>query len=102
MMERTGADGVMIARYGLENPMIFAELTGKTADETKLSLIMELADTAQSCYDELAAMEHIRKTASYFMKKLHGTKALKQKMYNCGNMQELKEVLVRIFGETEK
>ena len=29
MMERTGVDGVMIARYGLENPFVFSELTGK-------------------------------------------------------------------------
>ena len=28
MMEQTGADGVMIARYGLEDPLIFAKLTG--------------------------------------------------------------------------
>ena len=27
-MERTGADGIMLARYGLENPFVFCELTG--------------------------------------------------------------------------
>lgn len=97
MMDKTGADGVMIARYGLEDPLIFARLTGKDAVETKLSLIMELADTAQ-CYDELSAMEHTRKIASYFMKKLRGTKALKQEMYSCGSMQELKTILLQIFG----
>ncbi|MBQ3918506.1 MAG: tRNA-dihydrouridine synthase family protein [Oscillospiraceae bacterium] len=97
MMEKTGADGVMIARYGLEDPLIFARLTGRDTSETKLSLIMQLADTAQ-CYDELSAMEHIRKTASYFMKKLHGTKALKQKMYDCGNLEELRAILLQIFG----
>ncbi len=101
MMENTGADGVMIARYGLEDPFIFSRLTGTDTGETKLSAIMELADIAQSCFDELSAMEHIRKTASYFMKKIPGTKSFKQEMYRCGDIQGLKSVLVKIFGETE-
>lgn len=102
MMDRTGADGVMIARYGMENPMIFSELTGKETGETKYSLMMEQINIAQSCFDETAAMDYIRKLASYFMKKIPGTKALKQEMYMCGNMQELRNVTAKIFGETEK
>ena len=102
MMDRTGADGVMIARYGMENPMIFAELTGKETGETKYSLMMEQITIAQSCFDEMAAMDYIKKLASYFMKKIPGTKGLKQEMYMCGNIQELKNVTARIFGETEK
>ena len=102
MMEQTGADGVMIARYGLENPLIFAELTGTHTDATRRSLILEQLETALSCFDELAAMDYVKKIASYFMKKLPGTKAFKQDLYRCGNAQELRTVLVRIFGETEK
>lgn len=102
MMDNTGADGVMIARFGLEDPMIFAELTGKVTKETRLSLIMGQADMAEKCFDELSAMEHIKKIASYFMKRLPGTKSLKQEMYSCGNLLQLREILVRIFGETEK
>ena len=102
MMDRTGADGVMIARYGMENPMIFAELTGKDTGETKYSLMMEQIEIAQSCFDEMAAMDYIKKLASYFMKKIPGTKTLKQDMYMCGNIQELKNMITMIFGETEK
>jgi len=101
MMEHTGADGIMIARYGLENPLIFAELTGKKTDETKLSLILEQADIAESCFDELSALDYVKKTASYFMKKIPGTKVYKQKMYECGNMQQLRTILAQIFGKTE-
>ncbi|MBR6100923.1 MAG: tRNA-dihydrouridine synthase family protein [Ruminococcus sp.] len=101
MMDRTGADGVMIARYGLEDPMIFARLTGRKTDATKLSLILDQAELAQSCFDETAAMEYVRKIASYFMKKIPGTKNYKQEMFRCGSMEELKKILVPIFGETE-
>ncbi len=102
MMENTGADGIMIARYGLENPLIFAELTGKKTNETKLSLIMEQLEIAQKCYDEQDTMEYIKKIASYFMKKLPGTKSLRQEMYKCGNIQEIRSILAQIFMETEK
>ncbi|SDB48614.1 putative TIM-barrel protein, nifR3 family [Ruminococcaceae bacterium FB2012] len=102
MMEMTGADGIMIARYGLEDPLIFARLTGRPADETKLSLILKQADRAESCFDEQDAMEHVKKIASYFMKRLAGTKALKQEMYGCGSMRQLRSVLLRIFGENRE
>ena len=101
MMENTGADGIMIARYGLENPLIFAQLTGKQTNETKLSLMMEQIEIAQSCFDEFSAMNHVKNLSSYFMKKLHGTKSLKQAMYSCGNMDELKMIIGQIFRETE-
>ena len=102
MMEQTGADGVMIARYGLEDPLIFVRLTGKITDASKLSLILEQSELAESCFDETAAMDYVRKIASYFMKKLPGTKTCKQEMFRCGSMTELRRILARIFGETEK
>ena len=102
MMDRTGADGVMIARYGLENPLIFAQLTGKQTAATKSSLILEQTEIAASCFDELAAMDYIKKLASYFMKKLPGTKKRKLELYQCGNMQELRSILAEIFAGTEE
>lgn len=101
MMDKTGADGVMIARFGLENPFIFSQLTGTHTDETKLSLIMWQADIAESVFDETEALEYIKKLSSYFMKGLHGTKKFKQKMYESGSMRELRKILELIFKETE-
>lgn len=102
MMDKTGADGIMIARCGLEDPFIFSRLTGKHTYETKLSLMMWQADIAESVFDESTALEYIKKLSSYFMKGLHGTKVFKQEMYSSGNMRELRKTLIRIFGEMEK
>lgn len=99
-MEKTGADGIMLARYGFENPLIFSELTGKTVSDTKYSLMMEQLDIAQECFDELFVLTYIKKLASYFMKKLPGTKQYKMDLYKCGSCSELKKLLEKIFYDT--
>ncbi len=98
MMERTGADGVMIARYALENPFIFAELTGKATSKTILQLLLEQLALTSSCYDETFTLAYIRRLASYCMKKRRGTKQYKQKLFQSGSLKELEDLLIRIFS----
>ena len=97
MMEKTGADGIMLARYGFENPLIFAELTGREVQDTKHSLLTEQIEIAEECFDESYVLSYIKKLASYFMKKLPGTKQYKQALYKSGNVSELKKVIGDIF-----
>ena len=97
MMERTGADGIMLARYGFENPLIFAELTNRTCIDTKYSLLMEQLEIAGECYDELYVLTYVKKLASYFMKKLPGTKRYKLELYKCGSVSQLRDLLGEIF-----
>ena len=97
MMEKTGADGVMIARYGFENPLIFSELTHKQVSDTKYSLLLEQLEIASECFDELFVLTYVKKLASYFMKKLPGTKQYKLALYQCGSILQLKDLLGEIF-----
>ena len=97
MMEKTGADGIMLARYGFENPLIFAELTGKTWSDTRYSLLMEQLEIAEECFDEQYVLSYVKKLASYFMKKLPGTKQYKLDLYRCGSISELRRILGLIF-----
>ncbi len=99
MMERTGADGVMIARYALENPFIFSELTRKTIRKSTLQILLEQMELTAVCYDETFTIRYIQKLASYGMKKRKGTKKYKERMYQCGSLEELKEILVQIFSD---
>ncbi len=46
-------------------------------------------------------LTYIKKLASYFMKKMPGTKQLKADMYRCGSVSELRDVLGAIFKGTE-
>ncbi|MDO4325199.1 MAG: tRNA-dihydrouridine synthase family protein [bacterium] len=97
MMERTGTDGVMLARYALENPFIFSELTGKNCEKSFLEIMREQTALVSRYYDETFSMGYLRKLASYGMKKRKGTKKYKEKLYQCGSMEELEEILERIF-----
>lgn len=98
MMERTGADGVMLARYALENPFIFSELTGKTVEKTTLQLLLKQLALTSLYNDETFTLAYIRKLASYAMKKRKGTKKYKERLFQCGSVEELKELLEKIFS----
>ncbi len=101
MMERTGADGVMIGRYALENPYIFAQLTGRRVVKSRSALLLEQMALASRYYDEPFVLSYIRSLASYLMKKRRGTKGYKQKMYQCGGLEELETLIRAAFREEE-
>lgn len=97
MMYLTGADGVMIARYALENPFIFSELTNKEIKKSKYKMLSDQIDLTSKYYDETFTISYIRKLASHCMKKRKGTKQYKLELYQCGNITELKEIIRKIF-----
>lgn len=97
MMERTRADGVMPARYGLEHPWIFSELTGKPCEKSAYQLVTEQLELTSRYYDETFTLAYMRKLSAYMMKKRKGTKRYKERLYRSGSIEELKEVLELIF-----
>ncbi len=101
MMDRTGADGVMLARYGLENPFLFSELTKKPCHKTPLQILNEQLALTLQYYDETFALRYMKKLASHMMKKRKGTKKFKERLFQCGSEAELIDVINMIFGETE-
>lgn len=99
MMEYTGADGIMLARYALENPFIFSELTGKGCQKTILQILLEQMELTGRYYEETYTLAYIRKLASYAMKKRRGTKRYKERLFRCGSIEELREVVTLIFAQ---
>lgn len=98
VMEQTGADGVMLARYGLEQPFIFSELTGKPCGKTAFQLLTRQVELTARYYDETFTLSYIKKLASYMMKKRRGTKKYKERLFRSGSIDELLEMLGLIFG----
>lgn len=100
MMECTGADGIMVARYGLENPFIFSELTGKKCGKTAFQILTEQMELTAQYYDETFVLSYMKKLASYMMKKRKGTKRYKEQLFRSGSLEELREVIARIFADS--
>lgn len=99
MMERTGADGIMVARYGLENPFIFSELTGRKCGKTSFQILTEQMELTAQYYDETFVLSYMKKLASYMMKKRKGTKRYKERLFGSGSLEELREMIALIFAD---
>ena len=98
-MERTGADGVMLARYGLENPFVFSELTKTPVRKTALEIVTEQIALTKQHYNETFTLSYIKKLASYMLKKRKGTKQYKERLHQSGSIEELQEIAAIIFAD---
>lgn len=97
MMDLTGADGVMIARYALENPFIFSELTHREIKKNKYTIMCEQIDLTLKHYDETFTIAYIKRLASFCMRSVKGSKQYKAELYKCGNIEEIKDIVKKIF-----
>jgi len=99
MMNSTGADGVMIARYALENPFIFSELTNKKVDKSFKRIINEQIEITSKYYDEVYTLDYIKRFISFCMRTQKGSNKLKQSLNKCGNIDEIKNIIGLIFNK---
>ena len=104
LLEKTGADGVMVARGAMGNPWIFSEIaaalehrpyTPPPADE-RLSLIKEhiavhIAEKGERALPEL------RKHLSWYIHGLPGSAAARAEINKATTGQELYSLLARVF-----
>ena len=102
VMEKTEADGVMIARYGLENPFIFSQILGKDIKKSKRDILIEQINLLEELcsmgiYTDTFALSYIKKICGYFMKKEKGTKKYKQKLFQSGSMKEIHNIVNEAF-----
>ena len=104
LLEKTGADGVMVARGAMGNPWIFSEIaaalehrpyTPPTADE-RLSLIKEHIAVHIAEKGELALPE-LRKHLSWYIHGLPGSAAARAEINKATTGQELYSLLARVF-----
>ena len=91
LIERTGADGVMIARGALENPFIFADITGKKRiAESKKELIFKHVDLLKTRYDDRTVAITFRKQLCLYLKGEKNASALKQKILTLKDTDSIK------------
>lgn len=101
VMKISQADGIMVARYALENPFIFSEFTQTNSDQNKYNFITKLFQITKQHYDENYTLKYIKRMSAYLMKRLKGTKKYKLQLFSAGSFEELEDILYLIFKEQD-
>lgn len=93
MIDKTGADGIMIARGGLKDPFLFSRLT-KT--ETQLTLkdfmILHLKGMSNLYSARRTALE-FRKFVPYYLNGMKNSKELKMKLFSAESEAEIEKLI---------
>jgi len=92
MIERTGADGVAIARGALSDPMLFAKLSGTKSDFTVIDCIDYLIEKRKLTQPDVIVAHAMRKFVAQLLKGVRGGKEAKLKVFSAESTEEIKKI----------
>jgi len=95
-LNRTGADGVMIARAALYDPLIFCDLLEKDRPPLFPLFSRQLAQTKQ-LYGERFATVFMRKIAAFWLKGKKGAAEYKRKLFSAESSESVLLLAEEIF-----
>jgi tRNA-dihydrouridine synthase B len=97
LMERTGADGIMIARGALNKPYIFSEILKKEIKINKKDMIISQIDNMLTKFDDRYVTVNLRKLIAMYIKGMKGNRQIKNDIFNCKDTNELKNLTKLLF-----
>ncbi len=95
LMDKTGADGVAVARAALHDPFIFCELTGTPVPDKKALIAWQLGRTFE-LFDGRFALVFMRKMLAFYTKGMPDSAALRARLLSCPSRAELEDILAGI------
>ena len=98
ILEVTKADGVMLARGALGNPLIFSQILGKDISNISMrAIIFEHLDVMQKYHNERYIINNFKKHMTYYMRGLSHGRSAKLEAYDAKTIDELKTVVTKYF-----
>jgi nifR3 family TIM-barrel protein len=98
LLERTGADGVMVARAAIFQPQIFCELTD-TPTESKLEMFTKQLKWMGQVCDERFTTVFMRKMGAFYVKGMRGAAAHKERFFQAKTPDEVLSIAQEAFQE---
>lgn len=92
LLEKTGADGVAVARGAMYRPWVFAEITGKEIPDTKDIVRGQLHKTRE-IYGERFACVFMRKMIGFYLKGTPDAAACREKLFKADSCEKVEEIL---------
>ncbi len=93
MLNRTGADGIMLARGAIANPFLASTLTGEKIDITLKEFMLEHVRLMGLRYDNRRATNEFKKFVPYYFKGKPNAKDLKIQIYGAESTDRILELI---------
>ncbi len=93
MIDKTGADGVMLARGAIASPFLVAELIGSESDRNLKNYIMRHVELMREIYIDKKATAEFRKFVPYYFKGMERVKELKTKLVMAESTSEILDLI---------
>lgn len=88
LLNKTGADGVAVARGAMYAPWLFAEICGLPVPDKKQIVLNQLAET-QKLYGERFACVFMRKMIAFYIKGQSGATAARERLLKCSTCEQI-------------
>ncbi len=95
LMDRTGADGVMVARGAMFNPWIFSILSGKGDPDpaSRQAFVLRQLDETEAMYGEHFTCVYMRKMVSFYTKGKPYAAHLRAELLQTPTCQDLRNII---------
>ena len=97
MLNRTGADGIMLARGAIANPFLASILTDTKIEMTLKEFILEHVRLMATRYDDRRATNEFKKFVPYYFKGKPNIKELKMQIYQADSTQRIISLIQQLF-----
>ena len=94
-MDRTGADGIAVARAAMYDPFIFCTLTGRPVPDKKSVIAEQIAKTFE-LFDERFAVVYMRKMLAFYTKGVPGAAEMRRSLFACADRRDIEQALNRL------
>lgn len=93
MIDKTGADGIMLARGAIANPFLICELLGKEKPYTLKEFMLNHVKLRREILSDKRASIEFRKFVPYYFKGIEGVKELKLKLLSAEDTDTILEII---------